>query len=120
MESDEKKSDERPVDLMLKTIKGQVEKYTFIQQISMELLGDSGACAFLGMETIRAIVKVAVIHKEQVTVPYDWWQHFKQRWLPEFLLKRYPVKFRTFTFRTILNEKVDRERFLYRLDEENL
>jgi hypothetical protein len=25
--------------------------------------------------------------------PCDWWQAFKERWFPAFLLKRYPVKY---------------------------
>lgn len=27
-----------------------------------------------------------------VRYPSDWWEHFKQRWFPNFLLKKYPVK----------------------------
>jgi hypothetical protein len=27
-----------------------------------------------------------------VEYPADWWQHFKQRWFPNWTVKRYPVK----------------------------
>jgi hypothetical protein len=29
-------------------------------------------------------------------LPSDWWQYFKQRWFPKWLLKRHPVKFTTY------------------------
>ncbi len=33
-----------------------------------------------------------------ITVPEDWWQAFKQRWFPQFLLKRYPARTVTHTW----------------------
>jgi hypothetical protein len=31
------------------------------------------------------------LDKVEIRYPSDWWQAFKQRWFPEWLLKRYPV-----------------------------
>lgn len=33
-----------------------------------------------------------------VRYPLDWWQHFKVRWFPRWLLSRYPAKYRTEEF----------------------
>lgn len=41
-------------------------------------------CAWLASE------KLASIH---VKYPEDWWQAFKERWFPRWLLKRFPVKY---------------------------
>lgn len=34
--------------------------------------------------------------------PEDWWEAFKDRWFPEWLLKRYPVKYK----RIYVNQKI--------------
>lgn len=31
---------------------------------------------------------------QEVKYPFDWWEAFKERWFPRFLLKRYPVKYK--------------------------
>lgn len=36
--------------------------------------------------------KDALKHQE-IKYPYDWWQAFKERWFPAWLLKRYPVQY---------------------------
>lgn len=38
------------------------------------------------------------LRKEQVTWPADWWEAFKGRWFPTFLLKRWPVKYVGYVF----------------------
>jgi hypothetical protein len=40
---------------------------------------------------LRAIVYGRDIDKVVIEWPADWFQHFKQRWFPKFLLKKYPV-----------------------------
>ncbi len=37
--------------------------------------------------------------ERDVTFPETWWQHFKQRWFPSWLLRRYPVRLTTVTVR---------------------
>lgn len=32
----------------------------------------------------------------EIKYPLDWWEHFRQRWFPKFLLEKYPVKFRIY------------------------
>jgi hypothetical protein len=32
-----------------------------------------------------------------VTVPRDWWEAVRERWIPKWWLKRWPVKYRTVT-----------------------
>jgi hypothetical protein len=34
-----------------------------------------------------------VKHKPEIRVPKDWWQHFKLRWIPKFILNWCPVKY---------------------------
>lgn len=29
-----------------------------------------------------------------IEVPADWWEHFKERWFPQWALKRWPVRYR--------------------------
>jgi len=33
--------------------------------------------------------------EKNISYPSDWWQAFKARWFPEWLLKRYPAKYTT-------------------------
>lgn len=33
-----------------------------------------------------------------IQYPLDWWQAFKERWFPGWLIKRYPVKYRIHIF----------------------
>lgn len=33
-----------------------------------------------------------------VTYPKDWWQHFKQRWFPVWLRRKYPVQYKSEKF----------------------
>ena len=40
---------------------------------------------------IRQDVLGQQLDKVEVRYPWDWWQAFKQRWFPQWLLKRYPV-----------------------------
>lgn len=32
-------------------------------------------------------------HIPEIRVPKDWWQHFKLRWVPKFILRWCPVKY---------------------------
>jgi hypothetical protein len=40
------------------------------------------------------------------TVPADWWQAFRERWLPKSWLKRHPVQYREIKATTISNTTV--------------
>lgn len=36
--------------------------------------------------------KVTISREESVAYPADWWQHLKERWFPQWALKRWPVR----------------------------
>lgn len=76
----------------------KVEQMKFAQFISEQ----EWECV-LDTEVLRDFVTGALIYelnatlagKRQTevvaTVPRDWWQHFKQRWFPAWMIKRFPV-----------------------------
>ncbi len=37
-------------------------------------------------------------HKAVFKYPLDWWQAFKKQWFPRWLLKKFPVMYRTIEF----------------------
>ena len=39
-----------------------------------------------------------LMKKQTVELPANWWEHFKQRWYPAWILKRYPVKMKKYEF----------------------
>lgn len=43
--------------------------------------------------TLRGMALMAVFNLTCKHHPTDWWQAFKERWYPGFLLRRYPVKY---------------------------
>ncbi len=43
-------------------------------------------------DSIRVLLDVATQEEDIMETPSDWWQHFKLRWFPRWLKKRYPVK----------------------------
>lgn len=44
-----------------------------------------------GRQTIRLLLPIATKEDQVFDYPADWWQAFKERWFPQWLLKRYPV-----------------------------
>jgi hypothetical protein len=45
---------------------------------------------------------------EEVKVPVDWWQAFRERWAPAWWLRRWPVVYRTIATKTIRNQTIQR------------
>lgn len=43
---------------------------------------------------IRALYTLATQETLEAKYPADWWQAFKERWFPHWLLEYYPVKFK--------------------------
>jgi hypothetical protein len=41
---------------------------------------------------VQGLITVATQEEEVYEHPEDWWQSFKERWFPEWLKKRYPVR----------------------------
>lgn len=44
-------------------------------------------------QAIRAIYKCAVYEELKAQFARDWWQAFKERWFPKWLLRRFPVEY---------------------------
>lgn len=46
---------------------------------------------------IRLVASVYAMPKQRIVIhkqyPKDWWEAFKERWFPQFLLKKHPVKY---------------------------
>lgn len=38
------------------------------------------------------------LHTISVNYPADWWQHFKLRWFPKWLTRKYPVEYKTVSY----------------------
>ena len=49
---------------------------------------------------------VAKFHEtvEYDKVPLDWWQHFKERWFPDWLRVRFPVRYRYIAVKTVVQK----------------
>jgi len=44
-----------------------------------------------GRLVVQGLLAIATLHEEVFEYPTDWWQAFKERWFPKWLLNRYPV-----------------------------
>jgi hypothetical protein len=75
-----------------------------LQYISKELAAEVGIspevnCFLEGMaQDVVVRIKVAVLgremEREEATYPANWWQAVKERWMPAWAKKRWPVKYR--------------------------
>jgi hypothetical protein len=45
-----------------------------------------------GVRLVRGILDILTYEEEIYRYPSDWWQAFKERWFPKWLLKQFPVK----------------------------
>lgn len=50
-------------------------------------------------EILSKSAEVEKVVALSIEYPASWWEHFKQRWFPAFMLKRWPVKFKVETKR---------------------
>jgi len=55
-------------------------KVTVWDMINMDAIG------------IRLLLDIATQKGDTWAIPADWWQHFKQRWFPRWLERRFPVR----------------------------
>jgi len=91
-----------------KRINSALETCAYIQALSVELLNDSNGMKYVEEEVLRVMCRFAVIDKKEIRVPVDWWDHFKLRWFPAFMLKKWPVEYRVLTYRSVLGDKIDK------------
>jgi hypothetical protein len=52
---------------------------------------------------LRAYVLERVHEEQPIAVPSSWWQHFKADCFPEFLLRRWPIRYDTPTYQRIVH-----------------
>ena len=88
----------------IKTIELERLKYAIQQVVTNECLRDIAEVKIIEdylMDSIRILIcdlvwgeHVTEEHRE-VEYPADWWQAFKERWFPAWLIERYPVKYHT-------------------------
>jgi hypothetical protein len=69
----------------------------------------SGSCSFDVEETIKDRLRMSMSYQfyqrdavPPVQYPKDWWEAFKERWFPKWLLKRYPVRYRVVNMKECL------------------
>jgi len=77
-----------------------------LQRLSSDLAVDVGQENFLGNYLIRVIEEQLAIKAGQrlVEYPENWIEAIKDRWLPGWLKKRWPVKFKTYDALVIFPE----------------
>lgn len=46
----------------------------------------------MSRQVARSILRLATLEEPIVEIPADWWQHFKHRWFPRWLRRKFPVK----------------------------
>ena len=72
-------------------------KHMVVQHISKELLADVEVLndEFLDMFIIRTTKELLIknVGKRALAYPDGWKEAFKERWLPEWLKKRFPVRY---------------------------
>lgn len=52
----------------------------------------------------RIVASIANQKIKEVSYPANWLEAFKERWLPKFLLKKYPVKYTKWNFSVLYPE----------------
>ena len=41
----------------------------------------------------KAVIDILTLHRPLCTHPRDWWQAFKERWFPQWMLDRWPPRY---------------------------
>lgn len=99
-------------DLCISSVALQKFKFLLLQELDKGVLKD---CKVDISDMVRFVANTFAIRvtkevwgseidlRKSFSAPADWWEHFKLRWFPAWLLNKYPVKLmiETFTFREI-------------------
>jgi hypothetical protein len=93
------------LDIIQQTVKFHLDKYD-IHNLTTHIYDDP----MLNAKIVQIVRRIASEKLEEIEIeatvkvdyPADWWQHFKERWYPKWLQKRFPVGYvsRTETKRT--------------------
>lgn len=88
-----------PIDFVLEQINLERLRFSIHEVISKKAL--SNVDKVIIEEQAKCIVarieRDIWGYREEIIVdkyPADWWQHFKYRWCPKFILKRCPIKYK--------------------------
>jgi hypothetical protein len=82
-------------EVQLRFIKERVQMA--ISRQVLEYLVDPSVVIDRNLESIVVDLKAQILAENEpfktysVSWPADWWQHFKERWFPEWLKQRFPV-----------------------------
>ena len=69
------------------------EQFAIAPKVEMSMLG-----SFMLDEIVLRVVQEVYGHQvesKSVRYPADWWEAFKNHWFPEWMLKRWPVRWNT-------------------------
>jgi hypothetical protein len=78
----------------------ELRRYCKELAVSRVRMSEGYPLEFFDEERFRLVYEVYAREAERdVTYPATWWQHFKQRWFPAWLLRRYPVRLTVVTVR---------------------
>lgn len=70
-----------------------------VERTGCELRYDDLRAEFVFKTCTQLLAQKALFRREfTCSYPASWWQHFKQRWFPEWLLRRFPVELETKRF----------------------
>lgn len=89
-----------------KSIKLEKFKYYLTKKLYETLFEsevDLETVATFAADEILINIKYAIygekLNVEYISYPQDWWEGFKERWFPTWLLERYPVKYTVHTIK---------------------
>lgn len=54
---------------------------------------DSNVVENMLVGSVESYIARRLLERVEVQWPADWWQHFKERWSPEWALRRWPVRY---------------------------
>jgi hypothetical protein len=84
------------LDIIQQTLKFHLDKYD-IHNLTTHIYDDP----MLNAKIVQIVRRIASEKLEEIEIeatvtvdyPATWWQHFKHRWYPEWLQKRFPVRY---------------------------
>ena len=74
-------------------------KFAVVERLSPEWVRDIRAYEHTDFMTDQLVVELRSfvwsedVGKEQFKYPADWWQAFKARWFPQWMLNKWPIKY---------------------------
>jgi hypothetical protein len=84
------------LDIIQQTVKFHLDKYD-IHNLTTHIYDDP----MLNAKIVQIVRRIASEKLEEIEVraeatieyPATWWEHFKERWYPEWLKRKFPVKY---------------------------